>query len=327
MIKLSAAEFKKLDDDIYVLKYNCDYGLDELLKQGVDSVKGLVLFVQKHFFTRRGDVKIKCGDFACTTFNAFNEADEQIFARNFDYKEAHCIVVQTAPPGGYKSVGMTSADVLKCDGTLDKRINKKRLLAAPYVCMDGINEKGLSIAVVKLNTESTAQNTGKTPIITTVMLRAVLDRCATVDEAIALFESFDMHDSLGVAYHYQLADAEGCCAVIEYIDNKLTVDRVEHERLYLLNFYHTPGHPIKGSGYTREKWLRDEFSQTGLVMSEERALKILKRCRLWYRHKKGYQVKTLWSAVFNCPEKTVRLCSGSYNSKVYLFGADGSLSE
>lgn len=316
--------FKRLDENIFLLKYNYNYGLDELLSRGVKSVAELMLFVQKHFLLGKGDIKIKNGDFGCTTFNSFTESGDHIFARNFDYKEAPCIVVWTSPENGYKSVGMTSADVILCDNTIDsKKSRQKRLLAAPFACMDGVNEKGLSIAVVKLNAESTNQKTGKTPIITTVMIRAVLDKCATVDEAVELFSKYDMHDSLSVAYHYQITDASGRSVIIEYINNKMVVYEADHERQYLLNFYHTPDIPMEnGSGYTREKWLHEEFSETGLVMSEERALKILERVRLCYRHKKGYMVQSLWSAIYNCSKQTLLMCAGMDYSKKYTFSVD-----
>lgn len=318
------SKFKKLGENIFLLKYENDYGLDELLSRGVKSVAGLMLYVQKHFLLSSGDVKIRSCDFGCTTFNSFTEDGDHIFARNFDYKEAPCIVVWTAPENGYRSVGVTSADVLLCDDTIDKKEKRqKRLLAAPFACMDGVNEKGLSIAVVKLNSESTDQKTGKTPIITTVMIRAVLDKCATVDEAVKLFSEYDMHDSLSVAYHYQITDASGQSAIIEYIDNKMVVYKADRERQYLLNFYHTPDiHIENGSGYTREKWLREEFAETGLVMSEDRALKILERVRLSYRHKKGHMVQSLWSAVYNCSKQTLRMCVGMDYSEKYTFGIE-----
>lgn len=321
---MSELKFRKLGDNIFILKYENDYGLDGLLSRGLKSVGGLMLYVQKHFLLGRGDVKIKNCDFGCTTFNSFTEDGDHVFSRNFDYKEAPCIVVWTAPENGYRSVGVTSADVLLCDGETDKKENRqKRLLAAPFACMDGVNEKGLSIAVVKLNAKSTNQKRGKTPIITTVMIRAVLDKCATVDEAVQLFSQYDMRDSLSVAYHYQITDASGRSAIIEYINNEMVVYNAEHERQYLLNFYHTPDIPIKnGSGYTREKWLHEEFAETGLVMSEERAMKILERVRLCYRHKKGHMVQSLWSAVYNCSQKTLRMCAGMDYSKEYLFGLE-----
>lgn len=320
---MADTQFRRLGDNIFLLDYKEDYGLDKLLSRGVKTVGGLMLFVQKHFLLSKEDARIKIPDFGCTTFNSFTEEGDHIFSRNFDYRKAPCIVVWTSPENGYKSVGVTSADVLLCDNEiLRKKGMQKHLLAAPFACMDGVNEKGLSIAVVKLNTVSTKQETGKIPIITTVMIRAVLDKCATVEEAIELFSKYDMHDSLKVAYHYQITDASGKSTIIEYLDNEMTVYRADRERQYLLNFYHTPGRPINGSGYTREKWLHEEFEETGLVMTEDRAMKILERCHLYYNHKKGYIVQSLWSAVYNCSKRTLSMCVSLDYSKKYTFGVD-----
>lgn len=317
------ADFKQLDKNIFLLNYKNNYGLDELLAKGVSNVGELAVFVQKYFKAGKGDVKFNGGGFACTTFNSFNEDGDHILARNFDYKDAPCIVIWTAPENGYKSVGVTTTNVMLYGAKLGEKENKNRLLMAPYTCMDGVNEKGLSIAVLELKTKAVKQQTGKTPITTTVMIRAVLDKCATVEEAIDLFSKYDMHDSLFCAYHYQITDASGKSVVIEYIDNKMVVDKVDHERQYVLNFYHTPNTPIeKGFGYTREKWLHEEFAETGMVMSEDRALKILERCKLYYKHKRGYMITSLWSAVYNCNKKTVRLCVGMDYSKKYDFSVD-----
>lgn len=321
MDNLLRGNFKKLDKNIFLLKYENNYGLDELLSHGVKSVGELATYMQKYFGAGKGEVKMNGSGFACTTFNAFNEKGEQIFARNFDYKDAPCIVVWTEPKDGYKSVAVTDTNVLLYGKKLGEKENRNRLLLAPYACMDGINEKGLAIAVLELKTKATKQETGKTPITTTVIIRAVLDKCATVDEAVEMFKKYDMHDSLFACYHYQIVDPSGKSVIIEYIDNKMVVIPAEKETQYVLNFYATPNTPIeKGFGYTREKWLHEEFEATGCVMDEERAMKVLEKCKLLYRHKRGYMITSLWSAVYNCNQKTVLLCAGMDYLKKYRFG-------
>ena len=323
MENLLKGKFEKINEKTYFLKYENDYGLDILLENGVNSIAELCSFVKKFNSAKKGDVKISTGGRACTTFNAFTESGDHIFARNFDYKDAPSIAVWTNPENGYKSIGFTEPNVMLYGKNLGDKENKNRLLAAPYTCMDGINEKGLSIAVVEIKTKATKQNTGKKPLITTVMIRAVLDKCATVDEAVELFKSYDMHDSLFCCYHYQITDASGKSVIVEYINNELKLIYSEKETQYLLNFYSTPNIPLKkGFGYTREKWLKEEFAETGKVMSEERALKILERCKLYYRHKRGYMITSLWSAVYNCSKKTVLLCTGMDYSKKFELTVD-----
>ena len=68
--------------------------------------------------------------------------------------------------------------------------------------MDGVNEKGLAAAVLMLPGERPPEpDTGRTPIQTTLAVRLVLDRAATVDEALALLERYEMHHAIGSAFH------------------------------------------------------------------------------------------------------------------------------
>ena len=48
-----------------------------------------------------------------------------------------------------------------------------------------MNEKGLAVGVLLIDTEATDQRTDRVDITTTTAIRMMLDRCATVDEAVA----------------------------------------------------------------------------------------------------------------------------------------------
>ena len=102
-------------------------------------------------------------------------------------------------------------------------INRIVTLAAPYAPLDGMNEKGLAIGVLVIQDGKVHQNTGKVPITTTSAIRMVLDKAATVDEAIELLKNYDMNSSGETGYHFQIADASGNTAVIEYINNEMHV--------------------------------------------------------------------------------------------------------
>ena len=65
--------------------------------------------------------------------------------------------------------------------------------------MDGINEKGLCVAVLMIeDSDVTEQDTGKPGITTTTAVRLLLDQAADVDEAIRLLEQYDMNSSAGI---------------------------------------------------------------------------------------------------------------------------------
>ncbi len=60
-----------------------------------------------------------------------------------------------------------------------------------------MNEKGVSIAVLTLDSEPTYQQTGKPTITPTLAIRLVLDHAATTAEAVALLREYDMFASGG----------------------------------------------------------------------------------------------------------------------------------
>lgn len=308
---LLKGEFKKINRQTYTLKYENDYDLDSILEKGVKSVANLAKIAQKHFGAKKDDIKMNGSGFACTTFNHFTENGEHILARNFDYKDAPTIVVWTAPKNGYKSVAITDANVMLYGDKLGEAKNLNRLLIAPYACMDGINEKGLAIAVLEIKSKATHQNSGKKSIITTVMIRAVLDKCSTVYEAIEMFKKYDMQDSLFCNYHYQIVDASGKSVVIEYVNNEMRIIEPTNKIQYVLNFFKSPdGDNKKGFGYTRQKWIEAAFAESKGIMSEQEAMKLLEKCKLNYKHKRGYQITSLWSAVYNCQKCSMLLSTG-----------------
>ena len=192
--------------------------------------------------------------------------------------------------------------------------------------MDGINEKGFSIAVLEIKSKATKQSTGKKPIITTVAIRAALDKCATVQEGIELFASYDMQDLLGINYHYQLADAEGNSALIEYVDNKMVVINQEKDKknLILTNYFLTPGGDNHdGRGYDRYEKIETTLKANDGTLTEEEAMKLLSEVTLHYKHPTfKHMVITLWSSVYNCSEKSMLMCAGMDYGTMYKFYVD-----
>lgn len=320
---------KQLDSNVWTMVYKSSYDLDGILKKGSKGIMDAVKHLQNS--VKMTGVKpdgTKDG-FACSTFNAETPEGDFILGRNFDYKAAPCLVCWTAPENGYKSVSVVDTTFFVY-GTkympLVKSKKKMRAMAAPYTSMDGINEKGLVCAVLEIKSKATKQNTGKTPIITTVAIRAVLDKCATVDEAIELFASYDMQDLLGINYHYQLADADGVSAIIEYVDNKMVVIRQDENKknLMLTNYFLTEGGDNHdGRGYDRYERMEATLKEKEGRITEDDAMKLLSECVLHYKHKTfKHMVITLWSAVYNCKEKSMLMCAGMDYTKKYRFFVD-----
>ena len=97
-----------------------------------------------------------------------------------------------------------------------------------------MNEKGLYIAdLVCGDNETTAQNTGKTSLTITSAIRLVLDKAATVDEAVSLLENHDIYSVIDTAHHFIIADVTGKSVVVEWTGNKMYVS----ESKILTNHY------------------------------------------------------------------------------------------
>ena len=320
---------KQLDKNLWTIVYKNNYGLDKLLEKGCGNIMDAVLFLQKEVNFPALAPNPEHSGFACSTFNARTAEGQYIFGRNFDYKEAPCMVCWTAPEKGYRSMAVIDTTFF-IHGTkyhpLHKSDKKLHAMGAPYMAMDGINEKGFAIGVLEIKSKATKQNTGKKPIITTVAIRAALDKCETVDEAIELFSSYDMHDSIFINYHYQFADAYGASAIIEYVDNKMYVIKQEKKNgcLALTNYFLTPGGDNHdGRGMDRYEHITKTLDTKDGIITDDEAMKLLSEVTLNYQHKIfKHQVITLWSAVYNCNEKSMLLCAGMNYDKKYRFFVD-----
>ena len=320
---------KQIDDNLWVMDYKCSYNLDGILENGTKGIMDAVRFLQKEVHFPNLVPNPENDGFACSTYNAKTPEGDYILGRNFDYKAAPCLVCWTNPENGYKSMSVVNTTFF-IHGTkyfpMSKAKNHLRSLAAPYTSMDGINEKGFSIAVLEIKSKATKQKTGKKPFITTVAIHAALDKCATVKEAIELFASYDMQDLLGINYHYQLADAQGNSAIIEYVDNKMVVISQEEgkKNLMLTNYFLTPGGDNHdGRGYDRYEKMETTLKANDGTLTMDEAMKLLSEVVLNYRHKTfKHMVITLWSSVYNCSEKSMNICVGMDYNTEYKFYVD-----
>jgi penicillin V acylase-like amidase (Ntn superfamily) len=94
----------------------------------------------------------------------------------------------------------------------------QRLLLAPFYCMDGINEHGLVVAVAADKQTTIKPSKDKERIFITCLLRKILDKTKTVDEAVNLAENYApfILDTMSLASHLLIADSSGRSVVLEY---------------------------------------------------------------------------------------------------------------
>ncbi|SCF10933.1 Linear amide C-N hydrolases, choloylglycine hydrolase family [Micromonospora coriariae] len=160
--------------------------------------------------------------FGCSLFVAAGDPARPVFARNFDWDANPALVLRTDPPDGYAAVSLVDISYL---GVGPDPAGDRRLLNAPLLPFDGMNERGLAVGLAADDAATARRDPGKPTVGSVRILRLVLDRAATVDEAIAVFTRHNLDFDGGPALHYLLADATGASAVIEFVDGELRVER------------------------------------------------------------------------------------------------------
>jgi len=308
---------KHMEGDLYRVDYHANYKLDALLGQGIKNVNDLTKFLSKNIFFGY-PIKMVENYSACSAFVATTPEGKLIVGRNFDYPKTGAIFVHTRPKGAYASYSMVCLehlDVCEADNTMPNRlIGKIMVLAGPYACVDGLNEKGLCVSVLELDTDPTVQNTGKIPIITTVAVRMLLDKCATTNEAIKALEKYDMISSAGSPYHFLITDANKNTVVVGWPEHKMVVTN----DIYATNFQLAPGkNEGVGFGHDRYEKLKESFNKTNGIMSENEALELLDHVKVpWVE---GRNWATIWSIVYNISDFSATVCKDmKYDSTHYI---------
>ena len=230
--KIKAAKsIHSLEDGLYYLEYKGDYGFDAFLEQGgavsdADMAVYITEFLSNGFY--HGNSSSAEKDFGCSSLCVGTSSGSQLMGRNFDWKKCNAIIVHTIPDNGYESISTCNIEFLgfgenwKPEGIT----NQYMALAAIYVPLDGMNEKGLCVAdLINGDEEETHQKTGKPALTTVSAIRLLLDKAATVDEAVSLLYEYDMNSSIGTAHHLAVSDADGNSVVIEYVNNEMVVTK------------------------------------------------------------------------------------------------------
>lgn len=215
-----------LDGSVYQMEVKGGYYLDEFVAQGgVSNDQELIAFVTENITKGLIDVSIAAPEVACSSFTATAADGDALFGRNYDMKKTNTCIVLTNPGGGrHASVSTVDLQFLGMDVDSDVTALMDRItcLAAPYAPLDGINDAGVACGIYMTyqggeETVPTDQQTDKPDFTSTTLLRLILDYADSVDEAVEIARSYDMHDSAKTSYHYMVADATGASAVLEWV--------------------------------------------------------------------------------------------------------------
>lgn len=196
------------------IKYN--YSLERILARSKPDDQSILEAIRKECIPFI-PVKFEVPDFGCTAFSMAMADGYHAMGRSYDFKfDTSAMLVRCNPRNGYASVAFAALDNVKIKDPASRK-SKIACLVSPFICLDGVNEKGVSIAVLTLDSKPARQNDpGKQSLSTTLVIRLVLDKADSTKAAVELLKKYNMYAISGRDYHFYITDSTGDGRVIEF---------------------------------------------------------------------------------------------------------------
>ena len=350
--KLSDRDEAHRDGAVYQINFSGDYFFDEFLSQGGASNDAeLISFITRSITKGIIPMHIKTSSIACSAFTADTQSGDRVFGRNYDFSATNTAIVYTDPgEGRHASYSTIDLSVLGLDADKDvETIGQKFLtLAAPYVPLDGINDAGVACGIfMSYQGEGkgtpTDTQTDKPDITSTTLLRLILDYADSVEDAVALAQQYDLHDSASSCFHYMVADSTGRSAILEWVGTDADHDADGAQRQLnvlwndtdalsdsadwqvVTNFIKTPGYyddtTAEMKGLDRYEHLAAALRETdGIVADKDAAMDLLASVgrRTWDNDDSNSN--TVHSVVYDLTDKSVLWVGNEhYGEEAYTF--------
>ena len=204
---------------------------------GASSDQELVSFLYSLLKVPESALSFDLPGIGCSTVAAATPDGGRVFGRNFDWSCTNVILLEAHPASGYASFSTVNSDFIM-EAAQSMLPAAALAIAGYYAPLDGMNEKGLAISVNMISDGARIQQkTEKSDLTTTTAVRLLLDYAATVDEALELLGSYDLHGSYDLMIHFAISDTTGRAVAVEYVNQEMQVT----ETPILTNFYVTEG--------------------------------------------------------------------------------------
>jgi hypothetical protein len=201
------SSLKKLSENFYEITYYGDYS--NILEQNNK---------------RCLEESINTGHF-CSLFTSFADSSNYLFARNFDNPEGwkcKTLLCRTNPKNGYSSLSLVRmADFgIDVSDNIERFPDKKKipLVNAEFWPPDGINEKGLVVALAAVDQQILKGDIKKAFINCTYLVREILDHAKSIEEAINVVKKYNVMNDMWTGTfdnHLLIADASGRSIIAE----------------------------------------------------------------------------------------------------------------
>jgi choloylglycine hydrolase len=281
--------FRKVDPyPLYVATYVADYRLSEYLETGSYS-SSMIL-----------------GEPGCTCFYATGSG---VYGRNFDFPPNPVLLLFTYPEDGYASVSLVDLGYFGYSmSELPDADDLESLATTPYLPFDGMNEAGLVVGMAAIPHAEPPFSSNKVTVGEIQVIRLLLDRAATVDEALSLLDEYNV-EMTEPPIHYLVADVTGASALIEFVSGERRVVTGSSFNL-MTNFIVTETNMEGGAPCTRYNHVFEGLSEAQGTVSVDEAMALLRGAS---------QGSTIWSAVYSPATGEVHVAVGRGYGSVHTF--------
>jgi len=259
---------------------------------------------------------------ACALFAALGDAAEPVYGRNFDWPHHPAMVLIASPPDGYASIAMVDLSFIlppEYSQTLHQLAVEDQafLLQVPHWTFDGMNDQGLAIGMAAVADTIMPYDASLETVGSLQVMRRVLDRASSVDEAIRIFESVNVDMRGGPTVHYLLADS-GSVALIEYWEGEMLVTRPDDPWFCATNYYLCQIEPAERSGVCwRYDLIQQQLLQNHGSLGQNGAMELLESVS--WESPRDPSFGTQWSVVYNLETLTAHVAMGHQYDAVYSF--------
>lgn len=259
------------------------------------------------FQTNEEDGQQKRSGWACSLFTAFTDSDGKLYGRNFDWEYSPAVLLYTDPPDGYASVSMVDIAYLGYEGSRGRQLldlplsELDRLLDAPSLPFDGMNEFGLAVGMAAVPATQQPHHPELETIDSLMVIRLMLDHAQNVEEALAIFNQFNLDWGSGPPLHYLIADRTGKSILLEYWEGETMVYENQGSWQAATNFLQS-AHPEDLAGNChRYDTLTKTLGSSKENFTAEDALHLLSDVS---------QGNTQWSIVYGLSDGEIRVVMG-----------------
>jgi hypothetical protein len=266
---------------LYFMEYRGGYDFDEFLEKGLETGWYLTSTFAETQHT------VGCDAIPVRTGNG-----DMLLAVNINAAAVPFLLLSAHPPQGNSSISIVPLEWLGYPpGSADLLIAAEHnvgLLETPYWPVSGMNTHGLALTAMIKDRGKRVVEPGKITIDGTHVIRLILDHAKNLDQATALIKKYNNNAS-GYIY-YLIADASGHWAVVEYTGGKIVI------------------------GQNRQSWPGAEN-----IGSQEQAMKHLEHISLEKPAKRGINIKTRVSVVYNLTTREIHIVTGMKYQNVKKF--------